>query len=998
MTQTTASAKALRQIRPKPITLEHILRFWALAVLLPAAAVFCLLNYSEQQNREAAKASVTDNLLETFDNLQRACNPLNYFTDQIARCENHAGLPERNAPLFATRDGVSEVAGRLQRLFSRQMNHDLLLLITCESDLQSTRIFMDPVRVPDYPRPGLRAARELMKEYRNVATGSPKPMSVASRRIFRSIATAVFGSYFDPLNADDDFSIGFSDMAGGNRIFSARRLVKSADGKTIFSYLAIFREAENMLAHSFSLATRQLADSDFTFRLKMLPANPFPFIHEDIDGTLKLYGPVDFALLTTGSFKNRDILKSLHQRGIMTYRPAIYPHFEITAPHQTFVNQEYPVRPGFVIFLFLCLTLLLTRNFHQQGNMHVNIRTRLFLSVLLATILPTTTFVFYMHRHIKRDFLRRQQQVGMQLKNHLKQLELAVRSGDQAHYSGFQAFINKMREVACSSSKSELQHMLQTGLDKTFSGIGLLRNDGMLIESLDYEKIYVIKLEKKLQITREFVYASIIRFFQYMRLLQDSFLKNLQADSRGKKLLAMAEIFPPIDVDNFCSYEGTSQTSKQDFGNFRMMNYKMLPQQSATGRHGAVLLLIQDIRELAHLIIDEMARQPAFFRQKTEEGLIETTVISCFDLRCTTPDMNKIWPATRPAGQRTIEMAHRLALGKAERETFSVEADGTPIVTAARKMAGYPLIAIAECRMSKLGSYESLTLAIITGILFYILMLLSILVSILTGLFTPPIETLLSAAKLTGAGTPVQIKNSFKNELSHLTSEFNNMNEQIREREQLERFISREAAEIIVSESREHIDIAPQKVKRSIVFIHICDFSRLNTILTPEELFRLLNQYFSCAEECLKGTGGQIDKYIGDAIMAVFAEPAAGGNTAASCACMAAGNIISSLGTLNRALIENQLPGIRLGIGISSGEVISGRIGSYQSRLDYTVIGDRVNLAARLEAASHFGSESHILIDEETMKQAGHSFASRFYGEIAIKGKSLPVKTYEIII
>jgi adenylate cyclase len=112
---------------------------------------------------------------------------------------------------------------------------------------------------------------------------------------------------------------------------------------------------------------------------------------------------------------------------------------------------------------------------------------------------------------------------------------------------------------------------------------------------------------------------------------------------------------------------------------------------------------------------------------------------------------------------------------------------------------------------------------------------------------------------------------------------------------------------------------------------------------------------------------------------------------------MAAAAIMNNLPQLNKKLVQNGLPEICSGAGIATGEVISGRIGSHENRLDYTVIGDRVNLAARLESMSHFSATGSILSDAETMNEAKDSCSFRPHGSINIKGKSQPVETYELV-
>lgn len=987
---------SLREIRPHRFSLEILLLFWALANLLPAIAVFCLTNYSTFQNREAEKTRKIGTMLDNLDRLKKACEPRQYFASQISRAEQYAGLPARDANLFQNRSGTKEVPEHLHRLFCRLKNHELLLLITSEADPGTARVFTDQMRSPGYPRPGLRAAREIIKEYYSLNSMPQQKSQKTDRKIFASIMKSVFGAYLDPLNADEDFSIGFSEKAGGNRLYTARRLIRDRHGRPVFSYLAVFSESQNVLQHSFQLARSALGGTGFDYSLKLQPAVPYPFVYEQPDGSLRLTGPVAIDLLTSGFFRGRDLLSSLIKRGIMRHRPALYPHYEIRAAKESLVHDEPSIKPGFLIFIFLCLSLLLLRSFHQNSNIKASIRTRLFVSVLLATVLPASTFIFYLHRHVNRDYLWRQNQVGVKLKSHLQQLELAVKSSDHAHYLKFQGFIDRLRAIACTASESELKNILRNSLDKTFSGVGILRNDGMMLEYLDYSKVYVVKLEKKLQLSREFVFASMLRFFQFMKMLPDSLSKRLQQSSRGKKLLAMAEFFPPIDIDNFCSYEGTSQASKQDFGNYRMMSYKFLPPPKGGEPHGAVMMLIQDIRELAHLIIDDFAGRWSFFRQTTEEGTIETSILSCFDLNSTIPDPTRVWPSPSVLDGNYMAMAHLLSTGRAEIEKVSYEPDGTPVIRAARKIAGYPLIAFAECKMQLLASQKSMTFLIIGGNLLYIFLLLSILASILSELVTPPIETLLTAAQLTGEGQLVEIRNSFSNELSHLTTEFNKMNQEVKERERLERFISAEAVATIASEISNQVEIASKKVQRTIVFIHIRHFNSHLTTLVPENLFSLLNTYFPFVEDRINAEGGQIDKYIGDAIMAVFSDEDATRGSLRACRAVRA--IMAELPDLNSSLRLSGLPEIVIGSGVASGEVISGRIGSYQSRLDYTVIGDTVNLAARLEAASHFDNSAHILIDEKTWQAAKNAFSCIFHGEIAIKGKAQPVKTYEIII
>ncbi|MDD3148643.1 MAG: hypothetical protein PHD82_15220, partial [Candidatus Riflebacteria bacterium] len=266
MSDNSVTTTKIRQLRPRQIRLERLMLFWVLAVLLPAAAIFCLLNYSEFKNLDANRTRTVDLMLETYYKLQRACDYDEYFSNQIRNIERLAGLPERGSGFIPDQTALNNVSERLFRLFGRLKNHQLLLLIAAGNNLNNTRVFTDTTSSSDYPMPGLRAAREILAEYRRLSIAGRKPgeKQTSNRKILKSFATSIFGTYLNPLDADEDFTSGFSEKSGGGRIFSARQQVLSPDGQPLFSYIALFRETDNPLAHSFALARRQLADSGFS--------------------------------------------------------------------------------------------------------------------------------------------------------------------------------------------------------------------------------------------------------------------------------------------------------------------------------------------------------------------------------------------------------------------------------------------------------------------------------------------------------------------------------------------------------------------------------------------------------------------------------------------------------------------------------------------------------------------------------------------------------------
>lgn len=180
----------------------------------------------------------------------------------------------------------------------------------------------------------------------------------------------------------------------------------------------------------------------------------------------------------------------------------------------------------------------------------------------------------------------------------------------------------------------------------------------------------------------------------------------------------------------------------------------------------------------------------------------------------------------------------------------------------------------------------------------------------------------------------------------------------------------------------------------TILFSDIRGYTTLTENLGAQEVVTLLNQYFETMVEAVFNYKGTLDKFIGDALMAVFGAPLPLSNHP----WMAVKSALDMRRRLqifnNSTFMENQ-PHIRIGIGISSGEVVSGNIGS-RKRMDYTVIGDGVNLSARLEGVTkEYGCD--IIISENTYKLCGDRLWVRELDKIRVKGKNEAVSIYQVI-
>jgi adenylate cyclase len=186
-----------------------------------------------------------------------------------------------------------------------------------------------------------------------------------------------------------------------------------------------------------------------------------------------------------------------------------------------------------------------------------------------------------------------------------------------------------------------------------------------------------------------------------------------------------------------------------------------------------------------------------------------------------------------------------------------------------------------------------------------------------------------------------------------------------------------------------------EKKELTVFFSDVRSFTTISESLSPEKLCELMNDYFTPMADIILRTRGVLDKYIGDAIMAFWGAPIPQPNHA-DVACMAAIEMLFALDKLRVDLAKKGFPAIEIGIGLNTGLMSVGNMGSPQ-RFCYTVMGDAVNLGSRLEGATKdYGIK--IMISESTHKKlTNKSLFTRDLDDIRVKGKMEPVKVFELM-
>lgn len=280
-----------------------------------------------------------------------------------------------------------------------------------------------------------------------------------------------------------------------------------------------------------------------------------------------------------------------------------------------------------------------------------------------------------------------------------------------------------------------------------------------------------------------------------------------------------------------------------------------------------------------------------------------------------------------------------------------------------------------------------------------ILFLAIIIIRIFSRSLTRPIEKLVNATEqINSSDYDIKLKAKTKDEIGYLTNSFKTMAGGLAERQRLMSSFSKFTNRIIAEKAAaDELELGGVNKNATIFFSDIRSFTAMSEKLNPEEVVEFLNDYMTRMVKCVTKTGGIVDKYIGDSIMAVWGTAVTSGSPAVD-----AWNAVKTALLMRVALYDFNLvrykegkETIRIGCGINTGHVVAGQIGSSE-RMEYTVIGDAVNLASRTEALNKpFATD--ILITENTYELIKDKVIVEKMPPVHVKGKEQTVNVYAVI-
>lgn len=317
------------------------------------------------------------------------------------------------------------------------------------------------------------------------------------------------------------------------------------------------------------------------------------------------------------------------------------------------------------------------------------------------------------------------------------------------------------------------------------------------------------------------------------------------------------------------------------------------------------------------------------------------------------------------------------------------------------------LQALNAAQASEIEAAESMILEIYRQnfILTFLVFVAGVAISamVTTRLVNPVKELKEKSEEIRDGNLNIEVSPRTRDEVGQLAFTFNHMVQELKAnnhvKELFGKYVDPRIVDSLLLEDTEVGSFQGNKQEMTIFFSDVEGFSNMSEVLTPAGLVKLINRYYSYMTEPIIMERGVIDKYVGDSVMAFWGPPFTDEENYAELACRAALAQFQQLDKLNASIpdilgFRNGLPDIQIRVGLATGEVVAGNIGSENAK-SYTVMGDTVNLASRLESLNkRYGTR--ILIDDSTRKYIDDGFVVREIDRVTVAGKETATSIYEL--
>lgn len=408
----------------------------------------------------------------------------------------------------------------------------------------------------------------------------------------------------------------------------------------------------------------------------------------------------------------------------------------------------------------------------------------------------------------------------------------------------------------------------------------------------------------------------------------------------------------------------------------------------------AIAIPIKNNSDETYDVITMIVSLPELINSVRSEGIIKTLVINQAGKVIISEDASLVLAETDLS---SLPIVKEMSVSRIDNgQTRYVDGNGIKYLGSFKKidLANIGVIATAE----EGKAFRSVYLTIYRNILILVIVLgASIIIALLfSKTLTRPIHRLVTLMKKVKEGDfSYRIKKMPNDEMGILMNSFNTMNAGLSERERIKstfgRFVNKEIAEQAL---HGELKLGGERKELAVFFSDIRSFTQMSESMEPEAVVTFLNDYMTRMVQCVNDTHGVVDKFIGDSIMAVWGAPVSHDNdskNAIECALM----MREALIRFNEERKAQKLSPVHMGCGINTGPALAGQIGS-KDRMEYTVIGDTVNLASRIESLNKpFATD--ILISDETFKKVRGEYLVAKMQPITVKGKKDVIQIWAVL-
>lgn len=972
----------MKTIRPERLSNTRLFVFWLIVFVLPLITARILVNLHANQLTQTEESDLRTALRQEMSLYLTDLELSSQIEKQIKKVER---LLASELAASAKPYDAKNICGLSQRFFEETGIFMPALIAAYIPESRETEI----LRInTDSLNPG-RKSLEIILTYLNDLTNNSNAENQA--RLYQQICRSAFGELLQPARQPGLLVSGFLSKGRGDRAFVYHNSIEIRRNGKKFILFAVFAEAETGLKELLNLARQQNSSPAITRSFAMMSTAADRDFFFDRHNNLSYAVPIPPAVLRTGSHAGKDWYSNIFATNKALEKPARLPFAVVT--HQPETSRQKNVSGNDLAnLLLLAFFFIGTALVHQIATLRfarAPINRKFALCIMLSTVLPFSVLIVSAYRYTRHFSLSMIQNRLHQMGNELYLIEANIHSHSQRKRFNIYTFLKRLQNSSHLSS-TRLRQMLDDEFGRLYIGYMFFRNDATLIERLPDTRTASSDDRSKLLLMRDLTLAQFYDVFVHSSALARNFAENSAMIPDFKRWRAFSVHYNPIDRNSFSIQDGENfpvKISERQYIEYSTHNLFSNPSAKAVW---AGLILLVDAHATAENYLNQL---PGHTFTRTHGDSLTHTAI--FRLNTQEQiDRQIAWPRNALSDNLMLQTAMSLASGKTESAWYSFDKTGAVNLFCARAVSDTPFVVVSRGELTVTNVIEAFLPVLLLLVIIYLLALTKLLSLILAESFIKPVNLMLDGLTALDKGFYPVVACDSANELGSLVGDFNDMVEGMRQRRILERFISDEVSQTVAESASDPDKLAGNLVHRAIMFIHIHNFDELCEKLEPESVIALLNIYFSKLEPAVTSQGGQIDKYIGDAIMVSFAGERCGGKPELA-ACMTSLQCRGKMPEIMARLAERGLPAIVIGTGIAAGTVILGKIGARNGRKDFTLIGDAVNLAARLESASRFDGRPHILISE-SVRTAAANIRCKPHARLKVKGKENAVEVFEL--